>query len=88
MRVSVIVPVYDNAADLAECLGALVPSAGRETEIIVVDDGSTDDTPNVASQFGVQVLRLERNSGAGAARNHGARHATGDVLLFVDSDVV
>jgi GT2 family glycosyltransferase len=88
MRVSVIVPVYDNAADLAECLGALVPSAGRETEIIVVDDGSTDDTPNVTSQFGVQVLRLERNSGAGAARNHGARHATGDVLLFVDSDVV
>ncbi len=88
MRISVIVPAYDNAGDLAECLRALIPSAGRAAEIIVVDDGSTDDTPVVASQSGVRLLRLERNSGPGAARNHGARHATGDVLLFIDSDVV
>jgi glycosyltransferase involved in cell wall biosynthesis len=86
MRVSVVIPAYDNAAGLEECLRALVPVGAHE--IIVVDDASTDDTGAVASRFGVQVLRLERNSGAGAARNHGAKHATGDVLLFVDSDVV
>ena len=86
MRVSVVIPAYDNATGLGECLRALVP--GGAHEIIVVDDASTDDTGAVASRFGVQVLRLERNSGAGAARNHGAKHATGDVVLFVDSDVV
>jgi GT2 family glycosyltransferase len=86
MRVSVVIPAYDNAAGLEECLRALVP--GGAHEIIVVDDASTDDTGAVASRFGVQVLRLERNSGAGAARNRGAMQATGDVLLFVDSDVV
>jgi glycosyltransferase involved in cell wall biosynthesis len=86
MRVSVVVPAYDNAAGLEECLRALVP--GGAHEIIVVDDASTDDTGAVAARFGVKVLRLERNSGAGAARNRGAKEATGDVLLFVDSDVV
>lgn len=88
LRVSVIVPAYQNASGLAECLRALVPSAGPEVEIIVVDDGSTDDTPLVASRFGVRLLQLEQNSGPGAARNHGVRHATGETLLFVDSDVV
>lgn len=87
-RVSVVVPAYRNAAGLAECLQALVASSEPPHEIIAVDDASEDDTSAVASRFGVRGLRLERNSGAGAARNHGARSASGDVLLFVDSDVV
>jgi glycosyltransferase involved in cell wall biosynthesis len=86
MRVSVVIPAYDNAAGLEECLIALLP--GGAHEIIVVDDGSTDDTAAVAERVGVKVFRLGRNSGAGAARNYGARQASGDVLLFVDSDVV
>ena len=86
MTVSVVIPAYQNAAGLEECLRALVPAGAHE--IIVVDDASTDDTAGVAARFGVKVLRLERNSGAGAARNYGASQATGDVLLFVDSDVV
>lgn len=88
MRVSVVVPVHDNAASLAECLRALAGSAGQEVEVIVVDDASTDDSGAVASRSGARVLRLDPNSGAGAARNHGARSASGEVLLFVDSDVV
>ena len=88
MRVSVVVPVRNNAACLADCLSALCASAGPGAEIIVVDDASTDDTPAVAARAGVGVLRLDRNAGAGAARNLGARHASGEVLLFVDSDVV
>ncbi|HEY6065937.1 MAG TPA: glycosyltransferase [Thermoanaerobaculia bacterium] len=88
MRVSVVVPAFDDPVGLAECLDALAPSAGPENEIIVVDDASTDETPAVAARSGVRLLRMERNSGPGAARNFGARHATGDVVLFVDSDVV
>lgn len=88
MRLSIIVPAYNNACELRECLAALGGVASPETELIVVDDASTDDTPSVAAGPGVRLLRLDRNSGPGAARNLGARHARGDVLLFVDADVV
>ena len=88
MRLSIVVPAYENEAGLADCVRALLPSVGPDTEIIVVDDGSTDDTSGVASRLGARVVRLDQNGGAGRARNQGARHATGDALLFVDSDVV
>src|SRR6185295_15410990 len=84
MRISIVIPVHDNEACLRHCLAAL-PSPGPDVEIIVVDDAST---PPVAARPGIEVLRLASNAGPGAARNHGARRATGDVLLFVDSDVV
>lgn len=88
MRVSIIVPVYNNPQDLQECLSALRAASCPDSEIIVVDDASTDDTPAVAARMGVRVLRLAKNSGHAAARNYGARHAQGDILLFVDADVV
>lgn len=88
MRVSVIVPVYNNATDLEECLGAFKASSLPDSEILVVDDASTDDTPEVATRMGARVLRLAKNSGPAAARNYGARHAQGDILFFVDADVV
>jgi len=56
--------------------------------MIVVDDASTDNTPSVATEMGVAVLRLAKNSGPSAARNYGVRHARGDIIFFVDSDVV
>jgi len=87
-RLSVIIPVYNDARGLAECLGALKASASPGTEIIVVDDASTDETPSVAERFGVRLLRLMKNSGPAAARNHGARHANGELLFFVDADVI
>lgn len=89
MRISIIIPVYNNTRDLPECLSAVKTSAKNlDTEIIVVDDASTDETPSVAASMGVHVLRLGRNSGPGAARNFGAQHATGEILFFVDADVV
>ena len=70
MRTSIIIPVYNNTRDLPECLSAVKASAKNlDTEIIVVDDASTDETPSVAASMGVQVLRLGRNSGPAAARN-------------------
>src|SRR5262249_21055940 len=58
------------------------------TELIVVDDASTDDTGAVAAKYADRVLRLWTNSGPAAARNFGACHARGRVLVFVDADVV
>jgi GT2 family glycosyltransferase len=88
VRLSIIVPAYNNPNDLLACLAALGASSGPDSEIIVVDDGSTDEIRSVATTMGVKVLRLPKNLGPSSARNHGARHATGDVLLFVDSDIV
>lgn len=86
--ISVIVPVYNMPQDLRECLSALVASSFPGSEIIVVDDASNDETPSVAARMGVRVLRLAKNAGPGAARNYGARHAWGDILFFVDADIV
>lgn len=88
MRITVIIPVYNNTRDLPECLSAVRASAKNlDAEIIVVDDASTDETPTVAAAMGVRVLKLSRNSGPGAARNVGAQNARGEILFFVDADV-
>src|SRR5262247_1877469 len=86
--VSMIVPVYNNPQDLRECLSTLIASSCPGSEIIVVDDASTDDTASAAARMGARVIQLAKNSGPAAARNFGARHAHGDILLFVDADVV
>ncbi len=86
--VSVIVPAYNSSRELRECLSALSRSVPPPLEIIVVDDASTDDTSSVATEHGAIVLRLARNAGPAAARNAGGRAAQGDIVLFVDSDVV
>ena len=88
VRLSIIVPAYNHCDDLARCLAALHAEVSPSSELIVVDDASTDATPHVAATGGAQVLRLEKNSGPGAARNLGAARAAGEVLLFVDADVV
>jgi len=88
ISISIIVPVHNNAHDVPECLSALGTSCHPDSEIIVVDDGSTDDIVSVAMPMGVRLLHLAKNSGPSAARNHGARHARGDILFFVDADMV
>jgi glycosyltransferase involved in cell wall biosynthesis len=87
-RLSVIVPVRNSPQELRECLAALIASSGPNTEIIVVDDASTEDTVSVAARLGARVLLLAKHSGPAAARNYGASHAQGELLFFVDADVV
>lgn len=84
--VSVIVPCYNQARFLGEALDSVLSQRYAPIETIVVDDGSSDRTSEVARRFtGVRLLR-QRNSGTAAARNLGWRASRGDYLLFLDSD--
>jgi GT2 family glycosyltransferase len=84
---SVIVPVRDGAAFLAESLPALTASLPPDAELIVCDDGSRDGSSDLAARLGARVIAWDVAAGPAAARNRGARAARGDVLLFLDADV-
>ena len=85
--VSVIVPVHNGGDEFQRCLNSLTRAAPPPREIIIVADGATDGDWKLAETFGLQILRLPVTGGPARARNHGARAATGDILLFIDSDV-
>lgn len=86
---SVIIPTYNRAALLREALDSVLGQTFSNYEVIVADDGSTDDTPAVVSSYGNKIHFLRQaNQGPGAARNLGAQQATGEYLAFLDSDDV
>ena len=87
---SVIVPVYNVERYLGACLDSLRGQTLGDLEVVVVDDGSPDDSARIAAEHAerdprVRLVRQD-NAGLGAARNTGVRHAEGDFLAFVDSD--
>jgi glycosyltransferase involved in cell wall biosynthesis len=87
--VSVILPARNEARRIAETVAAVYAEARAldvRCEVVVVDDGSTDDTGHAAAQAGAHVVRLEGGGNPGAARNRGAEMARGDVLIFLDAD--
>jgi glycosyltransferase involved in cell wall biosynthesis len=84
---SLVIVTYNRAQWLPTCVSSARQSGIPQLEIIVVDDGSTDNTPQVATQLDPHVRYVCRpNSGVAAARNHGAREARGQYLAFLDSD--
>jgi GT2 family glycosyltransferase len=85
--VTIIVPVCDSATTLPLCLAAIAAQSYAPIEIIVVDDGSTDDSASIAQAAGATVVGGPVNQGVGGARNLGAAHANGDILFFLDSDI-
>jgi len=87
-RISVIVPVHNGRLQLPRCLDALRASTYPGFEVIVVDDCSTDNTREIIERSGARYVRTPRNMGPGGGRNLAANHAEGDILVFVDSDVV
>ena len=88
--VSVIVPTFQRAAALRRTLDALcaLDYPAELLEIIVVDDGSTDSTAGVVAGLPRVIYARQSNSGVAVARNHGARLANGEILMFVDDDIV
>jgi rSAM/selenodomain-associated transferase 2 len=84
MRLSIVMPVLNEAADIAAALRALAPYRARDTEAIVVDGGSSDGTAELARPFADRVIAGPR--GRGAQMNAGAAAARGDVLLFLHAD--
>lgn len=89
-RISVIIPVYKVETLLPRCIKSITQQTYRELEIILVDDGSPDDCPQICEEWAsrdnrIQVIHKE-NAGMGRARNTGLQVASGDYVMFVDSD--
>jgi glycosyltransferase involved in cell wall biosynthesis len=84
--ISVIIPAYNSSADIAATVAAAKTMAGV-TQVLVVDDGSQDDTAQLAQTAGGEVLILPCNQGKGGALRRGIGLATGDLLLFLDADL-
>ena len=82
MKTSVVVPAYNAADTIGACLEPL-----RDADVVVVDDGSSDDTAGIAERAGARVVRTDR-VGPAAARNAGAAAADGELLAFTDADCV
>ncbi len=89
-KVSVIVPIYNGEKYLRQCLNSLGDQTYGNIEIICVNDGSTDDTLNILSEYAQNDNRFivvnQKNTGAGGARNAGLKIATGEFIIFIDSD--
>ena len=86
--ISVIVPLYNKAPFIQRALQSIAAQTHRDFEAIIVDDGSTDDSARIASEFTDSRFRVlsQPNAGPGAARNRGAREAEADWLAFLDAD--
>ena len=84
---SVVIPVYNRAAEIRETLDSILSSRFTDFEVLVVDDGSTDDTLDVVATYSDRVRLLkQKNQGPCAARNLGLGHAQGEYCAFLDSD--
>ena len=89
-KISIIVPIYNTAKYLPACLDSIVNQTYQNLEVILVDDGSTDNSGVIANDYAKKDHRIkiihQKNSGQSAARNAGLAKATGKYIGFVDSD--
>ena len=88
MKISIIIPVYNASRTLKECLEAIFYSNLKNFEVIVVSDNSSDNCVEIAMEFQCKIIELAQNRGPGFARNEGAKTSEGEILLFLDSDVI
>ena len=90
IKVSVIVPVYNVENYLDKCLESIINQSFKDMEIILIDDGSLDDSGKICDTYSENNYNIytlhQKNSGPGESRNTGLACATGDYILFLDSD--
>ena len=87
--ISIVIPTYNRASFLKEAIDSVLSQTYRNFELIVVDDGSTDDTPKLLSSYGEKIKVIKKaNKGPSAARNRGIKAAKGGWIAFLDSDDV
>lgn len=88
--ISIVVPIYNGEHYLRECLNSLKMQDYHDIEVILIDDGSTDRTADICRQYVLDDQRFHyiyrENGGQNAARKTGVEHASGDWVMFVDSD--
>ncbi len=86
-RVSVILPVHNGASTIGRALESVFAQSFTDYEAVVVDDGSTDDTPSLLADYGDRIrVFSQSNRGVSASRNAGVRSATGEYIAFLDDD--
>jgi glycosyltransferase involved in cell wall biosynthesis len=91
MKYSIIIPVFNRPKEVEELLESLVHQSLTDFEVIIVEDGSTICCQNICEQYKGKMdihYFMKKNSGPGQSRNYGAKHANGDYLLILDSDIV
>lgn len=87
LLISVIIPVYNREDLISQAIDSVLDQEHTNLELIVVDDGSTDSTPEILKSYGTHITVLTQpNSGPSAARNLGIKHARGSIIGFLDSD--
>lgn len=90
IKISIIVPVYNAERFLSKCVSSILDSTYKNFELILVDDGSTDNSPGICDQFAKKDNRIivvhQLNAGVSEARNKGLSLASGDFISFIDSD--
>lgn len=90
MKFSIIIPVYNVESYLPVCIDSILRQTFSDYEIILVDDGSTDKSPELCDQYAAEYQNIQachqKNQGQAAARNYGISFASGEYILFVDSD--
>ena len=86
MKVSVLIPAYNAARFLPEALESILAQSYTDYEIIVVDDGSTDDTQAVCARYDMIAYQYQCHSGVAAARNAAIRASNGEIIAFLDAD--
>jgi len=88
MNISVIIPTYNRVATLERALNSVLEQTFSATQIIVVDDASTDDTPALLARYSshIEIITNEKNSGVSFSRNAGIQKARGEWIAFLDSD--
>lgn len=88
--ISVIVPVYNGEYHISKCIESVLEQTYSKWELIIIDDGSEDSTQKIINQFAERDKRIkyyfQKNQGAGMARNNGIARASGDYIVFLDSD--